>query len=101
MANRTKSQSYTAVFKLKVVEFAETNSYRSPEREFMSVRSKYEIGKRRKLNYNLYPFHVDRSEAILAQIGRQAQTCQGQDHQMLVIAIVMSGPIHRLSLHVV
>ena len=27
------------------------------------------------------------------------QTCQGQDHQMLVIAIVMSGPIHRLLLY--
>ena len=34
MASRTRCRSYTAAFKLKVVEFAEKNSSRSAEREF-------------------------------------------------------------------
>ena len=54
MASRMRRRSYTAVFKLKVVEFAEKNSNRIAEKEF-DVNEKQRDWKKKKAELQYLP----------------------------------------------
>ena len=55
MASRTRCRSYTAVFKLKVVESSEKNSNRSAEREFDVNEKQIRDSKKKKAELQSQP----------------------------------------------